>query len=431
MREKNISNGLEVTQVMADANPVRILVIDNDICYGKSLVELLHVNGFFAYFVDNIEEAKSALPWDSFEIIICNAKIPGLRRDEMVTLGRKHHPLMEVIFISSSPTFNEALQAIRDGGFDYIGKERLFSVVAEKIRKTHRYQLNHLLKNFSSVEHSEICEQVNNAIPAYKITRIIGRGATGIVMLAECDNQSYAIKLLCREALNSQRGKLSVSRFLAEAKVVANIDHPNIIKIYESGFLPQSNVPYMLMEYIDGGSLLDYIAADSFHYQQKICLITQLCDALKTVHQYGILHCDIKPANIMIQHSLSAKLMDFGIARTIESVPGTAPEIAGSPAYMSPEAFLGIHHIDQRSDIFSLGIVACELLTGQRPFSGASITSIVKSQKIQRSRITMEKFTKLPLDIRNIISKMLKNNPDERYQNAADIITDLANISVS
>jgi serine/threonine-protein kinase len=92
---------------------------------------------------------------------------------------------------------------------------------------------------------------------------------------------------------------------------------------------------------------------------------------------------------------------------------------------------LGIHHIDQRSDIFSLGIVACELLTGQRPFSGASITSIVKSQKIQRSRITMEKFTKLPLDIRNIISKMLKNNPDERYQNAADIITDLANISVS
>lgn len=429
MTGNNIDIRHSGTLVMENSSPVRILIIDEDTVLGNSLAELLHANGYFAHLVCNADAAREIIPKDHFDMIICDANLPGISRSELISYGRKHHPLLEVIFTSRKPEFAEALQSSREGGFDYISKKRIFNVILDKVQKAHHCQLNHLVKNFSCSANTEICEHLNSSFPSYKVIRKIGQGATGIVMLAERETQYYALKLLCRELVDSKRGRELVNHFLAEAEVVSGITHPHVVKIYESGFLPDGGIPYILMEYLDGGSLQDYIAGNTFSYEQKIDIIAQLCDALDVVHQYGILHRDIKPANIMMQKTLCVKLSDFSIARTIDSIKNTTMEIIGSPAYMSPEAFLGSYHVDERSDIFSLGVVACELLTGLRPYPGSTISEIVQSQKHQRTGIVLKPFKKLPDDIQVILAKMLRINPAERYQSATEIIPDLAKIS--
>jgi serine/threonine-protein kinase len=354
--------------------------------------------------------------------------MPGATCAELIIYSKKHQPLLEVIVTSRKPEFPEALQAARTGAFDYIGKNRLFNVILEKIKLAHRYQLNNLVKNLSRRTDEQLFNRLRNSFPEYEIIREIGKGSTGIVMLAKREERYYALKLLRRELHDSQSGKEQINRFLVEAEVMAKIEHPHVVKIFESGFSSDGAIPYILMEYIDGGTLKDYICRDAFSFNRKIKILLQLCDALDVVHKCGVLHRDIKPANVMMQKSLSVKLSDFGIARTIDSNKNMSLEIIGSPSYMAPEAFLGSHHVDPRSDIFSLGVVAYELLTGQKPFTGSSVADIVRAQKNQKTRIAIKQFTNLPGAVRNLLVKMLQHDPDDRFQSMADIMPELESI---
>jgi FixJ family two-component response regulator len=425
MRENITDKKRSDTQVMENSSPVKILIVDDDGYFGKSLVELLHANGYFAHLADNTDNAREAIFNDHFDIIISDANMPGATCAELIIYSKKHQPLLEVIITSRKPKFPEALQATRSGAFDYIGKSRLFNVILEKIKTAHHYQLNNLVKNISRQTDEKLFELLNNSFPDYEIIREIGKGATGIVILAKREEKYYALKLLRRELHDSPSGKEQIDRFLVEAEVMSQINHPYVVKIFESGFSSDGKFPYILMEYIDGGSLKDYISKNSFSFDRKIKIILQLCNALDVVHKCGILHRDIKPANIMMQKSLSVKLSDFGIARTIDSNKNMTLEIIGSPPYMAPEAFLGSHHIDPRSDIFSMGVVSYELLTGQKPFPGSRIADIVRAQKDQNRKIAVKQFTNLPGVIQNLLFKMLKFNPEDRFQSAKEIIPQL------
>jgi len=425
MKEKITDTKRSGTQVMENSSPVKILIVDNDGYFGKSLVELLHANGYFAHLAASTNDAREVIQDNHFDIIISDANMPGATCTELIIYSKKHQPLLEVIVTSRKPEFPEALQAARTGAFDYIGKNRLFNVILEKIKLAHRYQLNNLVKNLSKRTDEQLFNRLRNSFPEYEIIREIGKGSTGIVMLARREEAYYALKLLRRELHDSQSGKEQINRFLVEAEVMAQIEHPHVVKIFESGFSSDGEIPYILMEYIDGGTLKDYIARDAFAFDRKIKILLQLCDALDVVHKCGILHRDIKPANVMMQKSLSVKLSDFGIARTIDSNKNMSLEIIGSPSYMAPEAFLGSHHVDPRSDIFSLGVVAYELLTGQKPFTGSKRADLVRAQKNQKTRIAIKQFTNLPGAVRNLLVKMLQHDPDDRFQSMADIMPEL------
>ncbi|MHB9138897.1 MAG: serine/threonine-protein kinase [Victivallaceae bacterium] len=422
MKENITSTKHSDTQVMENSSPVKILIVDNDGHFGKSLVELLHANGYFAYLADSSSDARKAILENHFDIIISDANMPDATCTELIIYSKKQQPMLEVIVTSRKPEFPEALQATRTGAFDYIGKNRLFNVILEKIKLAHHYQLNNLVRNISSHVEEKLFDRLRNSFPDYEIIREIGKGATGIVILARRQEKYYALKLLRRELHDSQSGKEQINRFLVEAEVMSQIEHPNVVRIFESGFSSDGQMPYILMEYIDGGTLKDYISRNAFSFTRKIKIILQLCDALDIVHKCGILHRDIKPANVMMQKSLSAKLSDFGIARTIGSNKNMALEIIGSPPYMAPEAFLGSHHVDPRSDIFSLGVVAYELLTGQKPFTGSRVADIVRYQKNQKSKFTAKQFINLPGAVQDLLVKMLKLNPDDRFQSMAEII---------
>ncbi|MEI8246187.1 MAG: protein kinase [Lentisphaerota bacterium] len=413
------------TQVIEYSSPVKIFIVDNDGCFGRSLAELLHASGYFALLADSTDEARAIIRNNNFDIIISDANMPGMTCAELIIYSKKYHPLLEVIITSRKPEFAEALQAARDGAFDYIGKNRIFDIIRGKIEKTHHCQLDNLVKNIACRGDGEICEHLNTAFPGYEIIRRVGLGTTGIVMLAKRQEKYYALKLLRRELHDAPDGKELINRFLAESEAMSKIKHPHIVKIFESGFLSESGISYILMEYIDGGSLKDYICRDSLAFDRRIKIILQLCDALNTVHSCGMLHRDIKPANIMMQKNLSVKLSDFGIARTIDFNKNMKMEITGSPAYMAQEAFRGSHYVDQRSDIFSLGVVSYELLTGQRPFRGSCITDIVKAQKNQKTKIAEKQFASLPCGVQAMLNKMLKFNPEDRFQSAGEIIQEL------
>ena len=151
---------------------------------------------------------------------------------------------------------------------------------------------------------------------------------------------------------------LCLKRFMNEAKAVSAVMHPNIVSIVEYGVCESEKIPFIAMEYARGKSLKEYIIdEDEFTTVQKALILRQIADALSAIHERKICHRDIKPANIMVDQALTVKLTDFGIAHLPDSDLTMTANIIGTPTYMSPEAFISAK-VDERSDIFSLGIVA-------------------------------------------------------------------------
>jgi serine/threonine-protein kinase len=148
----------------------------------------------------------------------------------------------------------------------------------------------------------------------------------------------------------------------------------------------------------------------------------KICNALQAIHQFGILHRDIKPGNIMLQDDMTIKLTDFGIARIIDSNLTMTSEIIGSPAYMAPESFTDSRCTDQRSEIFSMGVLAYELFTGKKPFSGSNIQEMVQCIKNDKPEDPKSLVPELSVELQYLIGKMLCKKPEERFQSVDDII---------
>lgn len=214
-----------------------------------------------------------------------------------------------------------------------------------------------------------------------------------------------------------------VERFLKEARLVASLNHPGIITIYDFGVLKDKRL-YLSMEYIEGGDLDAKLAAEVITEEQALAILKQLVKALQFVHGKGIIHRDIKPANVLFRHDGSIALTDFGIAKTqIEDVKLTQVGTAvGSPAYCSPEQAQGLD-VDCRSDIYSTGVVFVELLLGRNPYKADSFvnTSINHIQmEIPQLRDTQGRF-------QNLIEKMLAKDPQDRFESAEQLLAYLNN----
>jgi serine/threonine-protein kinase len=211
----------------------------------------------------------------------------------------------------------------------------------------------------------------------YKIISEIGQGAMGVVYKAvdPIIDRTVAIKTI---NLNLSRQELEEyeARFQQEIKAAARLNHPNIVTIYDVG--KTESVAYMAMEFLEGKELKDMIAEGTLpSADQVVDIISQVADGLSFAHGQDIVHRDVKPSNIMVMRGGIAKITDFGIARLPNSAVKTMTGlILGSPRYMSPEQVIG-KTIDARSDIFSLGVVLYEALTGMAPFDGDNVNAIM------------------------------------------------------
>lgn len=265
-------------------------------------------------------------------------------------------------------------------------------------------------------------------IGRYEILRPLGKGAMGVVYLAQ-DPQIERTLALKTVRFDGPSQSFSMTeakaRFLKEAKISGRLQHPNIVTVYDVG--EDEGVLYLAMEYISGGSLSQRLAdPGSFPLVERIRVLSEVADALSHAHQRGVLHRDVKPANILLTDASSAKVTDFGIGKLLtgDTDLTTTGQMIGSPAYMSPEQVRG-DKLDVRSDIFSLGVVLYQTLTLRKPFPADTLTTLVYQILHDEPVDPLRHNEELPPEISEIARQCLAKNREERYGDAAELADDL------
>ncbi len=257
----------------------------------------------------------------------------------------------------------------------------------------------------------------------YEITELIGEGGMADVYkgVDVVENKVIAIKILKKEFAESEE---FLRRFRNESKAIAVLSHPNIVKIYDVGF--SDKIQYIVMEYIDGITLKEYIENEQvLSWKDAVHFVVQILRALQHAHERGIVHRDIKPQNIMMFTDGTIKVMDFGIAKFAREEGKTATDQAiGTVHYISPEQARG-DITDAKSDIYSVGIMLYEMLTGQKPFDTDNPVSIAVMHMHNIAELPRHINPDIPIPLEEIIVHAMEKDPGDRYQTAMDMIRDI------
>ena len=281
---------------------------------------------------------------------------------------------------------------------------------------------------------------VGQEVGPYKILSALGQGGMGAVYLAENRrlNKKVALKFLSSEYISDNWAK---RQLIKEAQAVAMLDHPNICAVYD--FEEIGDHSFIVMQYIEGQTLSDLIRKKSLKPNQMVILAQQITNALADAHAHGIIHRDIKPKNIMVTPSEQVKVLDFGLAKTMQKNLEDATEsisqlsrdglLVGTIAYMSPEQLRG-EKLDYRTDIFSLGSVLYEMVCGKNPFAhkpdakSKSNAEVISSIMSEEPRSLREVAINCPRDFDHVVNKCLRKDPADRYQSASELLIDLDNL---
>ena len=257
----------------------------------------------------------------------------------------------------------------------------------------------------------------------YEIHELIGVG--GMANVYRCtdtlDDREVAIKILKDEYLNNEE---FIRRFKNESKAIAMLSHPNIVKVYDVSF--GDMIQYIVMEYIDGVTLKEYIDRQGvIEWKDVLHLTTQVLRALQHAHESGIVHRDIKPQNIMLLQDGTIKVTDFGIARFSDKATRTMTDQAiGSVHYIAPEQARG-DVTDGKTDIYSVGVMLYEMLTGKLPFEGDSAVTVALMQLQSTPKRPREVNPAIPVGLEQITIRAMEKQPDKRYASAAEMLSDI------
>jgi predicted Ser/Thr protein kinase len=265
-------------------------------------------------------------------------------------------------------------------------------------------------------------------IGRYQIERQLGRGAMGVVYLASDPviGRRIALKVLRFDLPGAEESAERLrSRFQREARSAGILSHPNIVTVYDAIEETADGALCIAMEYVEGTNLSDILRrSEPLSPDFGLDVAAQIADALDYAHDQGVIHRDIKPANVIVTPNGRVKITDFGIAHLIDSALSDDLRFLGTPSYMAPERIEG-REIDQRADLFSLGVVLYQLITRHMPFKGSSVADLTRS--IARDApIPPEQYApEITAELRGIVHKTLEKNPDRRYQDAGSLATDL------
>lgn len=305
-----------------------------------------------------------------------------------------------------------------------------------------------LVCNFQTSQEQEICPRDGSNMVTvgedpllgmviegrYRIQSVIGQGSAGTVYKAvqELIGREVAIKVLHEYLVSDEE---FIKRFRQEAKASSRLSHPNIITIYDFGVIPQGNRPYIAMDLLVGTPLSDYLSENErVSLNDAIPLLTQVCSALGEAHRHGVVHRDVKPENIVLVERSGQKLypmvVDFGIARIVEESESAkitrTGTVCGSPTYMSPEQCTS-SKVDSRSDIYSIGIVIYETLTGEVPFHSDELIRVMSMHLSEPPKPLNQVKPGLifPDALEEVVNKALSKNPNDRFQTMEEMATAL------
>lgn len=251
-------------------------------------------------------------------------------------------------------------------------------------------------------------EELTALLPQYETLQVVGVGGMGAVYLSRqvSLDRWVALKVL---PLSAAQDEEEARRFMKEARAMARLAHPHIVSVFDFGQTPQGHL-FLAMEFVEGGDLHWRIRSGEMTPERARAVIAQLCEALQFAHEHGVIHRDIKPANILITNDWQVKVVDFGLAGDLNAAPGSDEAAYGTPDYVSPERLIVGAQVDHRADVYSLGVVIHELLTGLTPKAAGS-----------------EAGKGLPPGFAGVLSKCLMHDPARRYQSAAEVRQALLN----
>ena len=261
--------------------------------------------------------------------------------------------------------------------------------------------------------------ETTKRIGKYEILRELGRGAMGVVFKARDPliGRLVALKTIALAASQSEDLR---QRFYREAQAAGGLQHPNIVTVYEMG--EENGVPFIAMEYLEGESLDSVLSKNTqIPLAQKLGYVVQVCRALSYAHQHGTVHRDIKPGNIMVTRDGTVKVVDFGIARMVDTSKTETGVLLGTLAYMSPQLVKG-ERADERSDIWATGVVCYELFAGLKPFDGNNHAALLMSIVSDEPRSLATLAPDCPEELRAIIERMLRKKAEERYQTFEEVL---------
>ncbi len=278
-----------------------------------------------------------------------------------------------------------------------------------------------------------VVEGVRNLVGNYEFLEFIGSGGMGVIYKAKHPvlNRLVAVKMLHSHLMTD----MIVKRFQHEARAVSGLSHPNIIAVHDFG-LSEHGQPYMVMDFLSGKPLSEVLRQGPLKQEAVLNIAIQIAEALQHAHERGVLHRDLKPSNIMVTDAdcsfPEAKIVDFGIAKIMESqstrVTQTG-ELIGTPQYMSPEQCRG-GELDARSDVYSLGCVMFEALTGKPPFAGESMVSVIVDQisKPVRSLGEVRPDIVFPIELEDLLAKALAKEPVDRFQSMNALLAEAIDV---
>jgi serine/threonine-protein kinase PpkA len=256
-------------------------------------------------------------------------------------------------------------------------------------------------------------------VPGYSIVKEISTSNFSSVFLARSERLRRNVVLKVMNRGTSQRELDDAERFQREYEIISSIAHRAIAEIYDFGALPDHQ--YLAMEYIPCGDLRDRLR-NPLSIEESLYYLRGIAEALRVIHVFGILHRDLKPANVMLREDNSPVLIDFGLARrSVEDASTTgAGQVLGSPYYISPEQSQG-HRVDARTDLYSLGVMFYEMLTGQRPYSGRSAMAIMA----QHAGAPVPTLPRNVAPQQALVDRLMAKRLEDRYASADELLADL------
>jgi eukaryotic-like serine/threonine-protein kinase len=267
--------------------------------------------------------------------------------------------------------------------------------------------------------------QVGSRLGPYEIIEEIGKGGMATVYRAYQPSvgRFVAVKIIHRAIAADSN---ALERFQREARLIARLEHPHLLPVYD--YDGEHDPPYIVMRYLEGGTLKDALANERIPLVDTVLIVRQVGAALDYAHRQNVIHRDIKPSNVMIDVDGNAFLMDFGIARLTESSEGITQTgfAVGTPSYMSPEQGMGLPSVDYRSDIYALGVLIFQMLTGELPFKADNPMGVILDHINKPPPKVSALNRELPPTIDNVIARAMAKQPADRYQTASELAADLA-----
>jgi DNA-binding response OmpR family regulator len=393
----------------------KVLVVDDEPYVRSTIRDVLQDELYKVSEAQNAAEAMALLAREQFDVVLMDIKMPG--KDGIAALGeiRTLCPGIGIIMISGHGTIDNAVESIKLGAFDFLQKpfsmQRLKEAVANVYNRVMAGKSGALKKN-------------EGVFGGYELTREIACGGTASVFEATqvSLNRKVALKILHQHLA---RDPQFITRFEREAKIVAQLSHPNIVSVYDYGEIDGRH--FIAMEYVDGFSLESILSDEKpVTPRTAAAVVCGTAAALDYAHSRGVIHRDVKPGNILLTKTGEVKVTDFGFSRTLDR---NAPRltlvnnVVGTPLYMSPEQISG-KELTVSTDMFSLGIVLYHLVTGVLPFTGNNHLVIMHNISEGDYVLPRKKNRKVPRDVENIIVTCLQKDCRARYPTMREVITE-------